>query len=166
MSATWVIKHLDVIEDISASSFPIPVDFPFHPFALEQREEAFGNSIVVTVSTPTHARFQPMIFQEVPPFPAGVLRALIGVNQNLLLGPALPGGHQQRVHDQIGRHSWLHGPANNFPRKQIQNGGEIQVADCLHSAGGSNSGAREGHCVPRAVFGLVGVLGIFPLKKT
>ena len=54
-------------------------------FAFEPVEEAIGNRIVMAISAPAHRMFKVMNPQEGSPIPAGILRALIGVDQDSLL---------------------------------------------------------------------------------
>lgn len=54
MLALRVIEHLDVIEHLLPGFFAGSIVSPPDPFALEQVEEALGDSIVVTVSATAH----------------------------------------------------------------------------------------------------------------
>jgi hypothetical protein len=42
VTSFWVVKHLDVIEDITASILQRFVDFSLDPFPLWKLEKAFG----------------------------------------------------------------------------------------------------------------------------
>ena len=64
MSAFWVVKHLDVVEHVSASILPSAVDLSPNPFPLQQLEKAFRYRVVMAVTTPTHATKQVIGFQE------------------------------------------------------------------------------------------------------
>lgn len=53
MPAFWVVKHLDVMENILPGRLPISIGLAPDPLALEQLKEAIGYRIVVTVTAPT-----------------------------------------------------------------------------------------------------------------
>jgi hypothetical protein len=45
VSAYRLIEHLDVIEEILASGFPILVDFPLHPFLLSNEKKLSATAL-------------------------------------------------------------------------------------------------------------------------
>ena len=98
MPANRIIEHLDIVKDILASRFPILVVYPLHPFAIEQREKALGNAVVVTVTGATQAGLELKTSQEVSSLPARIQGALVGVDQNILFGPSLQGSHRHLRH--------------------------------------------------------------------
>ena len=54
MFAFRVIEHFDVVEDVLSGLFPRLVSSAADALAFEQVEEAFGDRIVMAVSTPAH----------------------------------------------------------------------------------------------------------------
>ena len=77
MSAFWVVKHLDVVEHISAGILPSAIDLSPDPFALQQLEKAFCYCVVMTISASTHAAKQVVGFQETLPVTAAELTPLV-----------------------------------------------------------------------------------------
>ena len=108
-----VVEKLDVVENVRACVVSGLVDLSLDALGLQQREEALGHGVVVTVASSTHAGFQVVVVEKLAPIAAGVLDALIRVNQHPLLRLATPDGHQQGVDDQIGPWIVLHAPAND-----------------------------------------------------
>ena len=89
MSAFWVVKHLDVVEHVSASILPSAVDLSPNPFPLQQLEKAFRYRVVMAFTTPTHATKQVIGFQEALPVTAAelaTLDALLSVKWILCFG--------------------------------------------------------------------------------
>ena len=64
MLALGIIDYLDVVEYILLRVISGLVGFAPDSFALEQVEEAFGNSIVMAVSHAAHAVFEIVLLQE------------------------------------------------------------------------------------------------------
>ena len=94
MSAFWVVKHLDVIEHVATSILPRAVDLSLDPLPLQQLEEAFRHSIVVTIAASTHAAQQVVGFQKTLPIAAAELTALVRVDHHFLLWLTPPNRHQ------------------------------------------------------------------------
>ena len=59
-----IIEHLDVVENIRPCVVSGLVGSASNTFALEQVEEAFCNSIVMTVAPAAHAVFKIVLLQE------------------------------------------------------------------------------------------------------
>jgi hypothetical protein len=64
MTPFCVVKHLDVIEYITTSIFPCDVNFSLDPFSLQKLEKTFCDSIIVAVTSTTHAGNQIVRLQE------------------------------------------------------------------------------------------------------
>lgn len=101
MFAFAVIKHLDLIKDITFSITSCLVDPSFDTFTFQQLEEALNNSIIMAVASSAHATLQSIGFEERLPVMASVLASLIGMHRYLLLGIAPPYRHQQRIQNDI-----------------------------------------------------------------
>jgi hypothetical protein len=55
-----VVKHLFIIEHVTAHFFSSCVDMTANWLPLQLLKEALGNRIVAAISSPTHAPFQAM----------------------------------------------------------------------------------------------------------
>ena len=77
MLAFWVVEKLDIIKHVVSGGFPVPVDFPAYPLALQQIEKALCDRIVIAITTAAHAGFQIVGLQELLPLITGKLAALI-----------------------------------------------------------------------------------------
>ena len=85
MTAFRIVEHLDVVEDVLPGVIPGCIGLALDALTLQQLEEAFSDSIVVTVSTSAHACFQPMRRQEIAPVLADELQALIRMNHHKIV---------------------------------------------------------------------------------
>lgn len=59
---------------------------------------------------------------------AGILGALIRMMQQLPWSTSAPDRHDQGVRDHLGRHLVAHGPSDDTPREEINDGGDIEPA--------------------------------------
>ena len=109
-----VVEKLDVVENVRACVVSGLVDLPFDALGLQQREEALGYGVVVTIAPSTHAGFQVVVVEKFAPIAAGVLDTLIRMNQHSLLWLATPNSHQQGVDDQIRPWIVLHAPTDDL----------------------------------------------------
>lgn len=128
MAPLWVVEHLDVVEDIGLGIGSRGVGLAAHALALEQLEEALDHRVVVAVAAPAHAADQLVGLQELLPFFAGELTALVRVQQNRRFGLAAPQRHDQRAQHQIGVDARAHAPADDLAREQVQHHGQVQPA--------------------------------------
>jgi hypothetical protein len=64
MFALWIVEHLNVVEYVLPRIISGFVGFAPDAFALQEVEEAFGDSVVVAVPSATHAVFEIMLLQE------------------------------------------------------------------------------------------------------
>lgn len=55
MSPFWVVKHLDVLDDVGACLVVIAVDPPLDPLPLQKLEEALHRCTVMAIASSTHA---------------------------------------------------------------------------------------------------------------
>jgi hypothetical protein len=62
-----IVEHFYVIEDIGTSLIPGSVDLFSYPFLFWATEKRFGNCIIPTVTSPTHAWFEVMRDTETVP---------------------------------------------------------------------------------------------------
>jgi len=109
MTSPVVIEHLDIIKNTCPGRVPAAVNLSLYSLPLQQLEEALSNSIVVAVTAPTHTPLQVMRLQKRVSVVAGVLAALVGVNNYLALRLATPDRrHQQRIQCQLLGYPGLH----------------------------------------------------------
>lgn len=83
VTALRIVEHLDVVEDILPGVVPSCIGLALDTLALQKLEEAFSDRIVVTVSAPAHAGFQPMRRQKIAPVLAGELGGFNRSSQHL-----------------------------------------------------------------------------------
>ena len=62
MSTAWVVEQLNVVEYLSPGLTPFFVDLAFNALRLQQLEEAFSPSVVMAVTSVTHAQLK-IIYQ-------------------------------------------------------------------------------------------------------
>lgn len=73
MTPCWVVKPLNVVEDVGFGLLPCGIDLPAHPLAFEQLEEALHHGVIVTVAMPAHAAQRVVLAQKALPGVAGEL---------------------------------------------------------------------------------------------
>jgi Protein of unknown function (DUF2699). len=123
-----VVEHLDVVEDVGLGLVPGGVDPAPDALALEELEEAFGDRVVMAVAAAAHAADQAVGCQEILPIVAGVLRSLIGVNEQSGGRLAAPHRHHQRLQHQVGVQGRSHRPADDLPGEQVHDRRQVQPA--------------------------------------
>src|SRR5690554_5956384 len=128
VTASWVVEHFNVIEHIAFSSLSGWIDTLLDSLSLEELEEAFSNSIVVTVAPAAHASLQVIGLQKTLPIQAAELTTLIRMNHDGLLGLPPPDGGQQGIQCQICGHARLHRPSHHLPRKQVDHYRQVEPA--------------------------------------
>ncbi len=126
--ALRVEEHLDIVEYIPPCILAVPVSPAPDPLALEQVEEALGDCVVVSVAAAARGMLQIVGPQKGSPIHTGVLAALIGMDQHLVLRLSPPDGHQQGLQDDICRLTALHGPADHAPGIEIDDHREVGEA--------------------------------------
>ena len=68
-----IIKRLNVVGNVSRCQISVLVDLFLDAFLLQAAEERFGNGVVPTVASSTHARFEPVGTAEATPIITTVL---------------------------------------------------------------------------------------------
>ena len=63
MFALRIVEHLNIVENILPRIISGFVGFASDAFAFQEIEEAFGDSVVVTVSPAAHAVFEVVVSQ-------------------------------------------------------------------------------------------------------
>ena len=76
MPALWIVKHLDVIEDILLCFIPGAVCLSPDSLSFQELKETFGYGVVMTIPASAHALLQVVLVQEVAPVVATELAAL------------------------------------------------------------------------------------------
>ena len=113
MPASRIVEPLNVIEHVGACCVPRPVDLPRRPLGLERREEAFHCLIIPDVAGARQAAHDAVLDHQALALLARILRAAIGMMQQLAGASPPPQRHHQRIADQVCRHRGLHRPADN-----------------------------------------------------
>ena len=83
MLAFWVVEKFDIIKHILASLDAVPIGLSTDPLPFEELKETLRHSIVMTVSATAHAGFQIVHLEELLPLMAGILAALIRMDDYL-----------------------------------------------------------------------------------
>lgn len=94
MASRPIIKHLNIIEDFCSRHFAGFEDMASDFLLLQTPEEGLDGRIIITVSPPTHAREQPMQLTKPSPLITTILRSLIRMDNDVLLGLTPSHGHQ------------------------------------------------------------------------
>ena len=101
MAAPRIVPAFDEIEDgeprLDLRAEPVPIE----EFALERREEALTQRVVVRVADAAHRRAHPGLRTALAEGDRRVLAALVGV-MNHIRRLALGHGHVQRREDELG----------------------------------------------------------------
>jgi hypothetical protein len=161
VAATPVIEHLDVLEEIGLDLGPRRVGGAVPPFVLQAVEEALGRRDVPAVALATHRRRHPVFHELVAHGQAGVLTALVAVEDDALVGPAPEPRHRQRVRHDVSRNPGLDLPAHHFAVEQVQHDGQVQPAFARLDVGDvtrPHAVGRHRHRMPGVRRGLVAPL--------
>src|SRR5438309_1388479 len=127
MTAAGIVPALDEVEDGEARVGRRTEVLPIEQLALEGREEALAQRVVVRVADRTHGRPDAGRATALAEGYRGVLAALIRV-MNDVRRPTLRDGHIQRGQDELGPEMGFHRPADHAPTPRIEHDGEIQEA--------------------------------------
>jgi hypothetical protein len=71
--AFWIIEHLNIIENILSGFITRFIDLAADTLSFEQIEEAFDDSVIVTVPSAAHRMFKIVSLQESRPVHASKL---------------------------------------------------------------------------------------------
>jgi hypothetical protein len=121
-------KTSPVIEYILPSLVPRFVKPAANPFSLEQIQEAFGDSVVVAVTTSAHGMLNIVCLEKSRPIYAGKLSTLIGMHDNFVLRLSTPYGSQQSLKHEFGCRAALKRPADHPPPIKVDDDGKIAKA--------------------------------------
>src|SRR3990170_1656691 len=127
MAAPRVVPALDEVEDRKAGLGRRAEAVTVEQLALERREEALAERVVVGVAHTPHGRPDAGLATPAPEGERGVLAALVLV-MNYIGRPALRHGHVQRRQDELGAERGVHRPANDTPTPRIEDDGEREEA--------------------------------------
>jgi hypothetical protein len=75
MTSLAVVKHLNVVNDVSSGLFPGLIGGEKHPLRFEAAEKAFGNCVVPAVTFPTHTADHTVCLEQLLKIIAAVLTA-------------------------------------------------------------------------------------------
>ena len=93
MASGSIVKHFDVIKDISSGQIACFVDTFSYSFFLQATKKRLGYRIIPTVSTPAHARFELVFATEPQPVATAVLGTLVGMYDHLVRWLSSPDSH-------------------------------------------------------------------------
>jgi len=77
MPTHGIVKVINVLGYVKHSGIAVSIDAFLDAFLLQAAEEGLCDSIIPTVSSPTHTRLKMICLAEAPPRITAVLRALI-----------------------------------------------------------------------------------------
>lgn len=127
MSSLSIVPDFDVFEDDPASNFTRLED-DIIEFALKRTKETFRNGIVPAVSLAAHASDQIVAIVEPLNGIRCVLRAAIRVKDHRAVGVPSIDRHLESVKHNTRFESMTHRPADDSPRKQIQDHRQVEPA--------------------------------------
>ena len=153
MPASRVVEAFDVVEHIGPGLIPRPISLAVDAFGLQRREEALHRRIVPDVARAAHRADDAVVGHQPLELLAGVLAATVRMMQQRVGLASAPDRHDERIGDELGRHSGAHRPAHYAPREQIDHGGHVEptlrrpdigeVGDPSSVGSGSREGAIE-----------------------
>lgn len=95
------VEHFNVIEYIPPCKIPGFVDPLSDTFFFQCTEELFGHRIILAISTLAHGQSQVIDQAEAMPVVTTILATLIAMYDDLAVRSWTPGGHHQRVENQL-----------------------------------------------------------------
>ena len=122
-------------EDVRHSFLTGPINSMINQLSLERTEETLHWRIVVAIASATHAGRDVVVGQQLLEGIACVLAATVAVMNQWFHRLSLTQGHLQRVTDQMLRHSPIHSPADNAPRKQVEYHRQIEPSFLSRNVG-------------------------------
>ena len=125
MAPTGVVEGLDVLEDGGPGLASSDVVRAVDELGLERREEALRDGVVPAIALAAHAAVDAVFSKQLLIVPTGVLDAAVRVMEEPGLGPPGSQGHAQSVEGERAVDVRLDGPADDTPREQVQDGGEV-----------------------------------------
>jgi hypothetical protein len=81
-----VVEHRNVFDDVAARFFAGLIALPMDPLGFERAKEALDNGVIPTIAFATHAVDNPVRLQQTMERSVGILRALVGMMQQLTTG--------------------------------------------------------------------------------
>src|SRR3989442_1790589 len=128
MPATTVVEGFDVVEDRIARLAATDVVVSVDELRLERREEALRHRVVPAIALAAHAGDDSPFAEPAPVVLARVLDTAVRVMDEASLGAPGPESHAQGVEGERPVEVRIHGPADNTPREQVQDGREVGPA--------------------------------------
>src|SRR5437870_10324731 len=127
MTASGIVPAFDEVEDREARVGLRAEVLPIEQLALEGREEALAQRVVVRVADRTHGRPDAGLATPLAEGHRGALAALIRVMPDVRR-PTLRDGHIQRGQDELSPEMGFHRPADHASAPDIEDDGEIEEA--------------------------------------
>lgn len=123
-----IIKGLDVVEDGVTSLCKSGETLVVDDFIFKATPEGLDEGVIVAIAFATHRSDEAVLGQDLAVSGAGKLHAAIGVDDKGGFGTALQECHAQGSDDEAGVKDLVHGPADDAPSAEIEDGDEIEPA--------------------------------------
>lgn len=123
-----IVKRLDVVEDGGAGFGAGGEAAAVDGLVFQTAPKRFDEGVIVAVAPPAHRGDEAVRGKSLPIQGAGKLGAAVGVHDEIRLGPALCDRHPEGFDSERGVQAFMHGPANDAPRINIQQRHDIQPA--------------------------------------
>ena len=123
-----IVKHLNVVKQITLGLLPCCVMLVEHTFVLQAVEEALHRCVIPAVTLAAHAGHHAVGSEQILIVVTAVLAATIRVVQEAGLGTAPEPRHAQRTDHELFGHTCVHRPAHNHACVQIHHHRQIQPA--------------------------------------
>src|SRR3954470_3043022 len=114
------------VDDLVLSLTPCFKVHIVKPLDLQRTEKSFRHCVIPTVALPAHRSAHGVTAQGRLKVAAGVLRALIGMEDQAFSRSASEPHHGQGINDEVSRYTLAHRPANHLPAEQVDDDGQVQ----------------------------------------
>jgi hypothetical protein len=124
-----IILYFDEFKYFSLHLIKVQFRPVIYKFRLQDLEEIFCYSIVPAVSFPTHTLFDAQAFQKFSKLITGILNAAVRMKDQLSKSSPWSSSDSHHKCRENGFYCFqraAHGPADDFPVKQIHNDGQVK----------------------------------------
>ena len=133
MESGAVIEGLDVVEDRGTSLGKSGETLVVDDFIFKAVPEGLDESVIAAIAFATHGSDEAVLGQDLPVSSAGKLHPAIGVDDKGGFGTALQECHAQGSDDETGVQDLVHGPADDAPSPDIEDGYKITTNGYLRA---------------------------------
>ena len=106
MTSLAVVKHLNVVNDVSSGLFPGLIGGEKHPLRFEAAEKAFGNCVVPAVTFPTHTADHTVCLEQLLKIIAAA--DPVRVEHEPGVRTTAPDAHPQSIDNQLLGYAFVH----------------------------------------------------------